>query len=52
MVFVILFIVNFIDIFTNGFDVVSIISSVCYAVIYLFMAAFLLDGDVKKKMGM
>ena len=52
LVFVVLFIVNFVGIFTNGLDVISIIKSVCYAVIYLFMAAFLLDGDVKKKMGM
>ena len=52
VVFVVLFIVNFIDIFTNGFNVISIISSLCYAIIYLFMSAFLLDGDVKKKMGM
>ncbi len=52
IVFVILFIVNFIGIFTNGFDVVTIIRSVCYAVVYLLMAGFLLDSDVKKKMGM
>lgn len=52
VVFVILFLVNFVGIFTNGFDIVTILKSVCYAVVYLFMTVFLLDGDVKSKMGM
>ena len=52
LVFVVLFIVNFVNLFTNGADAISTIQSICCPAIYLFMAAFLLDGDVKKKMGM
>ena len=51
IIFVVLFICAFIDIFTVG-SIIGIIASICSAIIYLFMAAYLLDNDVKKAMGM
>ena len=51
-VFLILFLSSFIGIFTNGFDVIVILTCLCKAIIYLIMFIFLFDVDVKKKMGM
>ena len=51
VVFVILFIAKLVAAVGGG-DVLSIVSNVIFAIIYLYMVAFLFDGDVRKKMGM
>ena len=49
LIFLVLFITSLLAI---GGGFMQIISSICSVIVYLFMAVFLFDGDVKKKMGM
>lgn len=51
ILFIILFIGSLADIVNAGGDAIQIISSILYAIVYLYMLAFLFDGDVKKHMG-
>ena len=48
VVFVVLFIGSLLSI---GGGWVDIVKSICYAIVYLFMILFLIDGDVRKDMG-
>lgn len=50
VVFVIMFLLAFVSIFTT--DVIGLIAALCEAIVYLFMIAYMLDGDVKKAMNM
>lgn len=56
VLFLILFVVSFIGIFGVEGEtlhlVVGVVSSICYAIVYLFMLCYMFDGDVKKGMGM
>ncbi len=49
LVFLILFITSFLGIFAM-FDIIVLVESICYAVIYLFMFLYMIDGDVRSKM--
>ena len=51
ILFVILFIGNLAGIVNANGDVIAIIANILYAIVYLYMIAFLFDGDVRKKMG-
>lgn len=50
VLFVLLFISSFINIF--GGDIITILVSICSAIVYLFMLCYMFDGEVKKGMGM
>lgn len=50
IVFVVLFILTLLDI--NFDNIISGIANVIMAIVYLYMIAFLFDGDVRKHMGM
>lgn len=58
IVFLVLFVLNFVGIFGSFGSgealtiVISFITSVCYAVVFLFMLLYMFDGEVKKGMGM
>lgn len=56
ILFLILFVVFLIGIFGVEGDtlhvVIGVVSSICYAIVYLFMLCYMFDGDVKKGMGM
>lgn len=58
IIFLVLFIVNFVGIF-GSFGagdilniVVELLTAVCYSIVYLFMLCYMFDGEVKKGMGM
>lgn len=58
IVFLVLFVLNFVGIFGSFGSgealtiIISFITSVCYAVVFLFMLLYMFDGEVKKGMGM
>ncbi|MDO5861324.1 MAG: hypothetical protein Q4Q58_00730 [Thermoplasmata archaeon] len=56
VVFLVLFVVSFLGLFSlegEGITlVVNILTSICYAIVYLFMLCYMFDNDVKKGMGM
>lgn len=58
IVFLVLFVINFVGIFGSFGSgealtiIISFITSVCYAVVFLFMLLYMFDGEVKKGMGM
>ncbi len=56
VIFVLLFILSIVSIFSiseSGLElIVNVISAICDFVIYLFMLAFMLNSDVKAKFGM
>lgn len=50
IIFIVLFILALCGILDGGW--LNIIASICYAIVYIFMIAYILDNDVKKAMGM